>query len=92
MGKQTYKIELRKKRRIYNVFYMSLLKQDTTKKGQVDKMISRLEFENDGDGKEYKVEAIRDSVIYAKESDSDHHLSSLYYLVSWKSYLEEENI
>ena len=42
-----------------------------------------------GDDKEYEVEAIRDSAVYAKEADE--HLPGLYYLVAWKGYLEEEN-
>ena len=39
---------------------------------------------------EYEREAIRDSEIYARKSESDH-LPGLYYLVSWKGYLEEQN-
>ena len=46
-------------------------------------------IEDDND-KKYKVEAIRDSVVYVKESESDH-LPGFYYLVSWKGYPEEEN-
>ena len=46
------------------------------------------EFEP-GDDKEYEVEAIRDSAVYAKEADG--HLPGLYYLVAWKGYPEEEN-
>ncbi len=58
---------------------MSLLKQDTTKKGRVDKTASRLEFENE-DNKEYEVEAIRDSAVYVSKSEG--HLLGFYYLVS----------
>ena len=47
------------------------------------------EFEP-GDDKKYKVEAIRDSAVYARKSELDH-LLGLYYLVSWKGYPEEEN-
>ncbi len=68
---------------------MSLLQQDITKKGQVDEMTSRLEFENEGDSKEYKVEAIYNNAVYARESEG--HLPGLYYLVSWKGYPEKEN-
>ena len=39
---------------------------------------------------EYKVEAIRDSAVYVTKSIS--YLAALYYLVFWKSYLEEKNI
>ena len=37
VGKQAYKLELPRKWRIHNVFHVSLLEQDTTKKGWVDK-------------------------------------------------------
>ena len=46
------------------------------------------EFEP-SDDKEYKVEAIQDSAVYAKEVDG--RLPRLYYLVAWKGYLEEKN-
>ena len=42
-----------------------------------------------GDDKEYEVEAIRDSAVYAKEANG--HLPGLYYLVVWKGYPKEEN-
>ena len=41
-------------------------------------------------GSNYKVEAIWDSAVYAKESKSGHFLE-LYYLISWKSYSKKEN-
>ena len=66
---------------------MSLLEQDITKKGRE---FSVPEFEPSNDDKEYKVEAIWDSAVYAKESELGH-LPGLYYLVSWKEYLKEEN-
>ena len=86
VGKQAYKLELPKKWRIHDVFHVSLLEQDTTRKGRE---FSVLEFEP-GDDKEYEVEAIWDSAVYARESESGY-LPGLYYLVSWKRYLEEEN-
>ena len=49
----------------------------------------QLEFEA-GNDKEYKVDGIQDTAIYAKESVI-RQLPGLYYLVSWKSYPEEEN-
>ena len=48
------------------------------------------ELDAGNEGSEYKVEAIWDSAVYARESKSGH-LPGLYYLVSWKGYLEEEN-
>ena len=66
-----------------------MLEQDTTRKGRVDENATELDAGNKNSG-EYKVEAIRDSAVYARESESGH-LPGLYYLVSWKGYPEEEN-
>ena len=90
VGKQAYKLELPKKWRIHDVFHVSLLEQDTTRKGRVDENATELDA-GDEDSGEYEVEAIRDSAVYARESESGH-LPGLYYLVSWKRYPEEENI
>ena len=57
---------------------MSLLKQNTTKKERVDKKVTELEFET-GNKEEYKVEAICNNAIYAKEAKG--HLLGLYHLV-----------
>ena len=67
---------------------MSLLEQNTTRKGWVDEDATELDASDDS--REYEVEAIQDSAIYAQESESVH-LPGLYYLVSWKSYPEEKN-
>ena len=88
VGKQAYKLELPRKWRIHDVFHVSLLEQDTTRKERVDEKVTELDFEA-GDSEEYKVEAIRDSAVYARESEG--HLLGLYYLVAWKGYPEEEN-
>ena len=48
----------------------------------------QLEFEA-GDDKEYEVDGIWDSAVYARKSV--RQLPGLYYLVSWKGYPEEEN-
>ena len=74
--KQAYKLELLKKWRIHDIFHVSLLEQDNTRKGRE---FSVPEFEP-SDDKVYKVEAIRDSAVYAKEID--RHLPRLYYLVA----------
>ena len=87
--KQAYKLKLPEKWRIYNIFYMSLLKQDTTRKKRIDKNNANKLDACDNKGGEYKVEAIWDSAIYARESTE--HLLGLYYLVFWKDYLKEEN-
>ena len=76
VGKQTYKLELPKKWKIHNVFHVLLLEQNTTKKGQVNNM--QLEFEASND-KEYEVDGIWDSAVYARESAGQ--LLGLYYLV-----------
>ena len=65
---------------------MSLLEQDTTKKGRE---FSVPEFELGDNDKEYEVETIQDSAVYAKEADG--YLPGLYYLVVWKGYPKEQN-
>ena len=64
---------------------MSLLEQEITRK---TRKFSVPEFEL-GNNKEYKVEAIQDSPVYAKKADG--YLPRLYYLVAWEGYPEEEN-
>ena len=54
------------------------------------KIVEQLEFEAGGDNKEYEVEGIRDSAVYARELEASH-LPGLYYLVFWKNYPEDEN-
>lgn len=70
IGKQAYKLELPKRWRIHDVFHVSPLEQDTTRKGRVDKAMSQLEFEGDGgDGEEYEVEKVRDSAVSARKAE-----------------------
>ena len=42
-----------------------------------------------GNNKEYEMEAIQNSEIYAKKVDG--HLLGLSYFVVWKNYLKKEN-
>ena len=55
----------------------------------MDKNATELDA-GDNDSGEYEVEAIWDSAVYARESESGH-LPGLYYLVSLERYPEEEN-
>lgn len=87
VGSQAYKLEPLKKWKIH-VFHVLLLGLDTTRKGRVDEATSQFEFDDSGGREKYEVGAIRDSAVYARESDSGH-LSGLYYLVVWKGYPEE---
>ena len=57
VGKQAYKLKLPKKWRIHNVFHISLLEQNTTKKGQVNDMQLDFKFKA-GNGKEYEFDGI----------------------------------
>lgn len=75
---------------MYNIFYISLLEHDTSKKGQINKIMTQVKFEADDNSKEYGVKEIRNKTVYAKELKS--HLLDFYYLALWKSYSEEENI
>ena len=66
-----------------------MLEQDIIRKARVDENATELDA-GDNDSGEYKVEVIWDGAVYVRESESGY-LSGLYYLVSWKGYLEEEN-
>ena len=79
-GVNIIEVEGKKKRKIYDVFHVSLLKQDIIKKGRVDENVTQLEFEVN-DEQEYKVKDIQNSAIYAKVSKAGH-LSRFYYLIS----------
>ena len=60
---------------------MSLLEQNNTKKGRVDKEVRQMKFDaGNNDSREYKVEAIWDSTVYARESELGY-LLNFYYLV-----------
>ena len=76
--KQAYKLELSRKSRIHNIFHMSQLKQDITKKKRVDEDVTKLNT-NKKSGK-YKVKVSYNSVVYTKESELGY-LLRLYYLV-----------
>lgn len=58
VGKQAYKLEFLKRWRIYDIFYMSLLEQNTTKKRLVDKKILQIDFDIGNDNRKYKIEVI----------------------------------
>lgn len=89
--KQIYKIKLPRKQRIYDVYQLLLLKQDIIKKRQVNNNNTMTQLELDKkNSKDYKVEAIYNNMVYAKESKRVQ-LPSLYFLVSWKRYPKEEN-
>ena len=61
---------------------MSLLEQDTTRKQRVNENVTELAELDVGDNEnsEYEVEAICDSAVYMRVSESGH-LLELYYLV-----------
>lgn len=64
VGKEAYKLELPKKWRIHDVFHVSLLEQDTNRKRRVDKNMKEFDADND---KDYEVEGIWDTAVYARE-------------------------
>ena len=70
---------------------MLLLEQDTNKKGRVDKNNTMVLDADDNESEAYKIKVICNSAVYMRKSETDH-LLGLYYLVFWKSYLEEEKI
>ena len=61
---------------IHDVFYVSLLEQNTTKKTQVDqinqvlpKLEKNIEFQV-GDNKKYKIKAIINIVVYGQQANN----------------------
>ena len=89
LWKQVYKLELPKWWKMHDIFHMSMLEQDTTRKDRVDERVKELELEA-GNSEEYDLEIIWDSAIYTTESESGQ-LPGLDYLVAWKEYPKEEN-
>ena len=69
---------------------MSLLEQNTTRKKRVDKNNAVELDAGDNKSGKYKIEAIWDSPVYAQGSKSGY-LLEFYYLMLWKSYVEEKN-
>ena len=91
VGSQAYKLKLPKQQRFYDVFHVSLLEQDSTRKRQVGvKLAKKLEFEVGSNNKEYKVEGICDNAVYAKKLEAGH-LLGLYYMLPWKNYPEDKS-
>ena len=79
INKQAYKLKRLNRWRIHDVFHVSLLEQDTTRKGQVDKNLMEMEFKA-SNSEEYKMEAIWDSAVCANKAEG--HLQGLYYLIA----------
>ncbi len=72
--KQSYKLELSTKWKLYDVFHVSLLEQDTIRKRYVNektllKSEKKFEFEA-RNNKEYEVKAIIDSKVYNKQANN----------------------
>ena len=65
---------------MHNVFHVLVLEQNSTRKEELDKRVTELELKA-GDSKEYKVEIICDSAVYASKSESGQ-LPGLYHLVA----------
>ena len=81
VGKQAYKLDLLIKWKIYDVFHMSLLEQDTTGKKRMKGLFPEPEPKFDAsNNKKYEVKAIIDSIVYVKKTKE--YLLVLYYLVS----------
>lgn len=80
MDKQAYKMKLPRKLKIHNVFYMSLLEQNITKKRWVNNnnIMAHLQLDK-VESKEYEIKVICDNKLYANKWKS--HLPGLYYLV-----------
>lgn len=58
------------KSKIYDIFHISLLKQDTIKKKQVKELLEPEQKLNSKDNKEYKIKTICNNEVYTKEAIS----------------------
>ena len=74
---------------MHDLFHVSLLEKNTTRKERVDERVKELKLVA-GDSEEYEVEAIWNSAVYTNKSESGQ-LPGLYYLVAWKIYPKQEN-
>ncbi len=82
MKKQTYKLEVPIKWKIQDVFHVSLLKQNTIIKRQVNQNDTIPELKKEfktKDDKKYEVKAIINSIMYGKEVNNQ--LPNFYYHV-----------
>ena len=66
------------------------MEQNANRKGRIDEKTLQLAFEDNGQSEEYKVKAIFDSAVYARELGSCHR-PRLYYGIYWKGFPDEEN-
>lgn len=67
---------------MYDIFYILLLEKDITKKKQVNDSNTVVQLELDeGKSKEYNIEAIYNSAVYAKKLEVEY-LLGFYYIVS----------
>ena len=55
----------------------------------MDKKVTEMDFKA-SNSKKYKIEVIWDNAVYTNKSKKGH-LPGFYYLIAWKSFLEEEN-
>lgn len=55
---------------------------------QIDE--NKIKLDIDNNNKKYKIVAIQNSMIYAKKSETDHHLLKFHYLILQKKYLEKK--
>ena len=77
INKQIYKPTLPKNAKIYIISWISLLKQDSIRKKQIDKNVTELNIAN---SRKYKIEIIWNNMIYLTKFESSH-LSGFYYLI-----------
>lgn len=63
---QVYQLKLLKKCKINNIFQLSMLEYDITKKKRAKETIIQLKFELDNNDKRYKIKRIWNSVITPK--------------------------
>lgn len=84
---QAYKLELSKRQRLYDIFYILLLEQNTTTKRYIDETIIELEFDDSNDkdkSDKQEMKKICDGTVYDRKLEG--YLPGYYYLVLIKNY------
>ncbi len=87
VGLQSYRLQLPERWRIHNVFHVSLLEKDSSKKGEISPRLEDMEFD-EGDIHEYVVAKIVDSKVF---EPSEGKTGGLYYQVHWEGYPDSED-
>lgn len=85
VDKQAYCLQLLSCWHIHDVFHVSFLEKNTTRREEADHKMKQLQLKFEDDNSEkFEVEGIQNSAVYAQESE-DGQPPGLYYFIHWKN-------